>query len=64
MRSEGPGGVVISLQASCIVLVSIGVVIELAMGAQLGFLLITIGGLSFGVATKIHALEEKNKRRK
>ena len=55
---------VISLQAACIVLVSFGIIIELVMGADLGFLLISIGGLSFGVATKIHALEERNKRSK
>ena len=55
---------VIPLQVACIVLVSLGVLVELLMGADLGYLLITIGGLSFGVATKIHALEERTKRRK
>ena len=55
---------VVPLQVACIVAVSFGVIIELMLGADLGYLLITIGGLSFGVATKIHALEEKTKRRK
>ena len=55
---------VIPLQVACIVLVSLGVLVELLMGADLGYLLITIGGLSFGVATKIHALEERANRRK
>ena len=55
------GDMVIPLQVACIVLVSFGVGIELWMEADLGYLLITIGGLSFGVATKIHALEIKAK---
>ena len=52
------------LQIACVVLVSFGVTVELWFGADLGFLLITIGGLSFGVATKIHALEESNRKNK
>jgi len=55
---------VVSLQVACIVLVSFGIAVEFWMGADLGYLLITIGGLSFGVATKIHALEERNGKRK
>ena len=58
------GSMIAPLQGSCIVLVSLGVVIELAMGADLGFLLITIGALSFAVATKLHRLEESEKGRK
>ena len=54
----------VSLQVACIVLVSFGIAVELWFGADLGFLLITIGGLSFGVATKIHALEESNRKNK
>ena len=53
---------VMPLQIGCIVAVGMGVGIELWFGAELGFLLITIGSLSFAVATKIHALEEKSKR--
>lgn len=49
------------LQGTCIVLVTLGVGVELVMGADLGFLLVTIGALSFAVATKIHRLEEKTK---
>jgi len=52
------------LQGSCIVLVSLGVMVELVMGADLGFLLITIGALSFAVATKIHRLEERARKEK
>ncbi len=53
-----------SLQGVCIVLVSLGVAVELVMGADLGYLLITIGALSFAVATKIHSLEERARERK
>jgi len=53
---------VVPLQIGCIVAVGMGVGVELVLGADLGFLLITIGSLSFAVATKIHALEEKSKR--
>ena len=53
-----------SLQGACIVLVSMGIAVELVMGGDLGYLLITIGALSFAVATKIHALEERANRRK
>ncbi len=49
------------LQGTCIVLVSMGVAVELVMGADLGYLLITIGALSFAVATKIHRLEGREK---
>lgn len=52
------------LQGTCIVLVSMGVVVELVMGAELGYLLITIGALSFAVATKIHRLEESDRKGK
>ncbi len=55
-------GVVHHLQWVCIVLCSIGVTIELFMGADLGYLLITIGAVSFGVATKIHALEQRHRK--
>ena len=56
--------VIAPLQVSCIVLVSLGVVVELVMGADLGYLLVTIGALSFAVATKIHSLEERHKKEK
>ena len=52
------------LQGTCIVLVSMGIAVELVMGADLGYLLITIGSLSFAVATKIHRLEERKKGEK
>jgi len=52
------------LQTSCLVLVSMGVVIELTMGAELGYVLISTGALSFAVATKIHHLEESDRKRK
>ncbi|GAH01735.1 unnamed protein product [marine sediment metagenome] len=51
------------LQRTCIVLCGWGIVVEFAFGADLGFLLITVGSLAFALATKIHALEEKNKRK-
>lgn len=50
------------LQGGCIVLVSFGVVVELVMGAELGYLLVSAGSLSFAVATKIHALEERKRK--
>lgn len=50
-----------SLQATCIVLVSLGIIVEFIFGAELGYILITGGSLVFAVATKIHALEERNK---
>ena len=53
---------IIPLQVACVVLVSLGIGVELWFGAELGFLLISIGGASFGVATKIHALEIQNER--
>ncbi len=55
---------VIPLQIGCIVAVGMGVGVELWFGADLGYLLITIGALSFAVATKIHSLEEKTKGEK
>ena len=53
---------IIPLQVACVVLVSLGIGVELWFGAELGFLLISIGGVSFGAATKIHALEIQNER--
>jgi hypothetical protein len=51
------------LQVSCIVAVGMGVAVEFVFEADLGFLLITIGSLCFAVATKIHTLEERNRKR-
>lgn len=41
------------LQTLCVVIVSAGIAIEIAYTADIGFLLITIGGLAFAVSTKI-----------
>lgn len=49
------------LQATCIVLVSLGIIVEFIFGADLGYVLITGGSLAFAVTTKIHVLEERNK---
>jgi hypothetical protein len=51
------------LQVACIVSVGMGIGVELWFGANLGFVLITIGSGCFGVATKIHSLEESRERR-
>jgi len=53
------------LQISAIVLCSMGIAVEITYEADLGFLLVTIGSLAFGVSTKIEALRDKiNHRRK
>lgn len=55
------------LQMICVVSISFGIVIEALYGADIGFILITTGSLSFGISTKIHNrvhkddLEIKNK---
>lgn len=45
------------LQILCIILVSIGILYEIYVGAPLGYILIAVGSLAFAVSTK---LEKKN----
>ena len=52
------------LQRVCIVAVGMGIAVEFVLGADLGYILISVGSLCFAVATKIHALEEKAHREK
>lgn len=43
-----------ALQTICVVIVSCGILVEIYYGADLGFTLITGGGLAFGISTKIN----------
>lgn len=42
------------LQTICVVMVAVGIGIEIYYKADLGFLLITAGGLAFAISTKIN----------
>lgn len=42
------------LQTVCVVSVTCGIIIEICYGAHLGFVLISSGGLAFGISTKIN----------
>ena len=44
---------IIILQVACIIAVTAGIVIEWLYGANLGFLLITIGAFFFAITTKL-----------
>ena len=48
------------LQTICVTIVAMGIVIEVHYGADLGFLLITAGGLAFGISTKIQNRVKKD----
>jgi len=41
------------LQTACVVMVTCGIMVEIYYGANIGFVLITAGGLAFGISTKI-----------
>lgn len=43
-----------ALQTICVVIISIGIVIEACYGAHIGFICITAGSLAFGISTKIN----------
>lgn len=45
------------LQTACVIAVSLGIIIELIYHADVGFTLITGGGLAFAISTKINRKE-------
>ncbi|MBA7471392.1 hypothetical protein ES707_06698 [subsurface metagenome] len=45
---------VILLQIFCVLVVLAGIIIEIIYGAHLGFILITLGSLSFAIAEKLN----------
>jgi hypothetical protein len=47
------------LQIICIFAITGGIVIEIIYGAHLGFVLITLGGLLFGISEKLDKLRMK-----
>ncbi len=47
------------LQTICVIIVSVGIVIEIYYGADIGFVCITAGGLAFGISTKIQSRAKK-----
>ena len=53
--------IVAGLQVWCITLCSIGIVIELITGANMGFILITVGSLIFAISTKFEAAKGSRK---
>lgn len=48
------------LQTMCVVIVTVGIVIEIYYGADLGFICITAGSLAFAVSTKIEKRLKRN----
>ena len=48
-----------TLQTICVVIVAVGIGIEIAYGANVGFICITAGSLAFGVSTKIERRKKK-----
>jgi len=48
-----------ALQTICVVIISIGIVIEACYGAHIGFICITAGSLAFGISTKIERRMKK-----
>ena len=49
-----------TIQTLCVVLVSIGIVVEAAYQAHFGFICITVGSLFFGLSTKIDRRKKKD----
>lgn len=46
--------IVVILQTTCIVIVSMGIVTEITLGAEIGFILITVGTFAFAISAKLH----------
>ena len=47
------------LQTACVVMVSVGVVMEICLGADVWYAVITMGALMFGISTKIEKRVKK-----
>lgn len=44
----------LALQTICVIIVSIGIVIEAYYKADIGYILLNVGALSFAISTKIN----------
>ena len=49
-----------TLQALCVVLIAVGIVVEASYQAHMGFICISAGSLAFGIATKIDRRKKKD----
>lgn len=48
-----------TLQTICAVLITIGIIVEAAYGAHIGFICISGGSLAFAISTKIDGRKKK-----